>query len=85
MKKLIIISLAALLAACTTTGNIDLSNRNSFGLKCSHNANSEPNWEGCMATAQQLCAPQQVGNIQQLPPVGSGAPDDSYFMTFSCH
>lgn len=84
MKKLIIISLTALLAACSSTGKIDLSSRNSYGLKCSPNANSAPNWEGCMGTAEQMCAPQKVANVQQLSPTGSGSPDDSYFMTFSC-
>ncbi|MDY3330528.1 MAG: hypothetical protein SOX43_01055 [Pelistega sp.] len=84
MKKLIIISLTALLAACASSSKIDLSSRNNYGLKCSPNANSAPNWEGCMATAEQMCAPQKVAAVQQLSPTGSGAPDDSYFMTFSC-
>ncbi|NOL50319.1 hypothetical protein [Pelistega europaea] len=84
MKKLIIISFTALLTACASSGSIDLSNRNSYGLKCSANASSAPNWEGCMATAQQMCSPLQVANVQQLSPTGSGAADDSYFMTFSC-
>lgn len=83
MKKLIIISLTALLTACAS-GSIDLSNRNSYGLKCSANAESAPNWDGCMATAQQMCNPLHVANVQQLSPTGSGSADDSYFMTFSC-
>lgn len=83
MKKLITILLITLLAGCAL-GRIDLSNHNSYGLKCSANAHSNPNWEGCMATAQQMCSPLQVVNARQLPPTGSGAADDSYFMTFSC-
>lgn len=85
MKKFIIISLSVLLTACALGGgSIDLSNRNSYGLKCSANATSAPNWEGCMATAQQMCTPAHVVNVQQLSPTGSGSSDDSYFMTFSC-
>lgn len=84
MKKLIVISLAALLTACVTTG-VDLSNRNSYGLKCSPNATTQPNWAGCLETAKQMCAPQNVSHVQQLPPLGSGSPEDAYFMAFSCH
>lgn len=86
MKKLIIIPLTALVTACSVVGggSIDLSNRNSYGLKCSANAESAPNWDGCMATAQQMCNPMHVTNVQQLSPTGSGSADDSYFMTFSC-
>ena len=38
-----------------------------------------------MESAKQICGVQQVANVKQLSPTGSGDPNDSYFMTFSCH
>lgn len=84
MKKIIVLSLTLFLTACATSGNIDITNRNNYGLKCSQNAKSTPNWEVCMESAKQICGVQQVANVQQLSPTGSGDPNDSYFMTFSC-
>ena len=85
MKKIIVLSLTLFLTACAPSGNIDITDRNHYGLKCTQNAKSNPNWEICMESAKQICGVQQVANVKQLSPTGSGDPNDSYFMTFSCH
>ncbi len=54
------------------------------GVKCSPDANTPPNWEMCMQTAQKTCGYQKPVNISQHNPTGTGTPEDTYFINFQC-
>ena len=81
-KKLLLIAIPLLMSACAS--KIDISNHNSYGLKCSNSASTSPDWAACQTSADRVCSPLKAVNIQQHAPTGSGSADDSYFITFSC-
>lgn len=84
MKKIIFPLAALILAGCSTEKPIDISSSNSFGLKCSNDASTSPDWNHCMENAKQTCGARQVINAVQHDPTGSGAADDGYFLSFQC-
>ncbi|MFV9473215.1 hypothetical protein ACM5Q9_02160 [Advenella sp. RU8] len=84
MKKILLAIFPLVLAGCASSG-IDIVDRNNFGVKCSENATTPPNWQMCMKSAQATCGSQAVVNASQHAPTGSGNTDDAYFMTFQCN
>ncbi|NLJ50536.1 MAG: hypothetical protein GX342_00105 [Alcaligenaceae bacterium] len=82
LKKLLLLAIPVILSACAS--KIDLSDHNSYGLKCSDNPTTAPNWEVCQTNADRVCSPLKAVNIQQHAPTGSGSVDDAYFITFKC-
>ncbi|WP_051532408.1 hypothetical protein [Brackiella oedipodis] len=84
MKKFIWCALALVLAGCASNSTIDLSNTNNFGLKCSKDAATAPDWNQCIENANKTCGAQKAVNIQQHEPTGSGSANDGYFVSFQC-
>ncbi len=82
LKKLLLIAVPVLLSACAS--KIDLSDNNSYGLQCSDNATSAPDWATCQSNANRVCSPLQATNIQQHAPTGSGSVGDAYYISFKC-
>lgn len=82
LKKLLLIAIPVILSACAS--KIDLSDHNSYGLKCSDSATTAPDWASCQANADKICSPLKATNIQQHAPTGSGSVDDAYFISFKC-
>lgn len=83
MKSLFALAGLLLLSACTQH-LLAVEDNNQFGLQCSPNAHTAPNWVDCQARAQQICHPLKAQQFKQLPPMQSGSPDDSYFLSFAC-
>ena len=82
LKKLLLIAIPVILSACATS--IDLSDHNSYGLKCSDSATTTPDWATCQSNADRVCSPLKATNIKQHAPIGSGTVDDAYFISFKC-
>lgn len=82
IKNTLWLILPLVLSACAS--KFDLSNSNHYGLRCSADANSAPDWQACHDNAQRVCAPLSAVHITQHAPTGSGSPDDAYFINFSC-
>lgn len=82
LKHLLLIAIPVVLSACAS--KIDLSDNNSYGLKCSAGPNATPDWPLCQANADRVCAPLKAGSIVQHNPTGSGSADDAYFISFKC-
>ena len=83
MKKLLMLLVPVVLAGCASSG-LDVVDRGNYGVKCSPNANTPPNWEMCMQTAQKTCGYQKPVNVSQHNPTGTGTAEDTYFMNFQC-
>lgn len=82
LKKLLLIAIPVILSACAS--KIDLSDHNSYGLKCSDSATTAPDWNTCKTNADRVCSPLKATNIQQHMPTGSGSVGDAYYISFKC-